>query len=184
VRELFYLDLQTRDDSIESHGYRRYWKGHYLPDLSDGAIGALADRDLADTTLPGIGLQAYGGAIADVDDDATAFSHRRTRFEYVAAVKWSDPGEDSLRMEAARREAAKLDPMAVGATSTRSATREPRVCAAPTPMPSARAWPRSRTPTTRTTSFTSTTTSPPPGSEPATTDHVVSGPMSLAPGPV
>ena len=28
-------------------------------------------------------LQAYGGAIADVDDDATAFSHRRTRFEYV-----------------------------------------------------------------------------------------------------
>jgi hypothetical protein len=30
-------------------------------------------------------------------------------------VKWSDPGEDSLRMGAARREAAKLDPFAVGA---------------------------------------------------------------------
>jgi FAD/FMN-containing dehydrogenase len=115
VRELSYLDLQTRDDSTESHAYRRYWKGHYLPDLSDGAIGALADRDLADATVPGISLQAYGGAIADVDDDATAFSHRRTRFEYVAAVKWSDPGEDSLRMGAARREAAKLDPFAVGA---------------------------------------------------------------------
>jgi FAD/FMN-containing dehydrogenase len=115
VRELSYLDLQTRDDSIESHAYRRYWKGHYLPDLSDAAIGALADHDLADATLPGISLQAYGGAIADVDDDATAFSHRRTRFEYVAAVKWSDPGEDSLRMGAARREAAKLDPFAMGA---------------------------------------------------------------------
>jgi len=107
--------LQTRDDSIEGHAYRRYWKGHYLPGLSDGAIAALVDRDLADTTLPGVSLQAYGGAIADVDDDATAFSHRRTRFEYVAAVKWSDPGQDSLRMGAARREAAKLDPFAVGA---------------------------------------------------------------------
>jgi hypothetical protein len=30
-------------------------------------------------------------------------------------VKWSDPGEDSLRMGAARQAAAKLDPFAVGA---------------------------------------------------------------------
>src|SRR6266566_1376008 len=54
-------------------------------------------------------------SIADVDDDATAFSHRSTRFEYVAAVKWSDPGEDGLQMGAARQAAAKLDPFAVGA---------------------------------------------------------------------
>ena len=94
VRELSYLELQTRDDSVEGHAYRRYWKGHYLPELSDGAIGALVDRDPADATLPVVSLQAYGGAIADVDEDATAFSHRRTRFEYVAAAAWSDPGED------------------------------------------------------------------------------------------
>ena len=115
ARELSYTELQTRDDSIEGHAYRRYWKGHYLPDLSDGAIGAIVDRDPADATLPGVSLQAYGGAIADVDDDATAFSHRRTRFEYVADATWSDPGEDSLRMGAARQVAAKLDPFAVGA---------------------------------------------------------------------
>ena len=116
VRELSYTELQTRDDSIEGHSYRRYWKGHYLPELSDGAIGALVDRDRdSAVTLPGASLQAYGGAIADVDDDATAFSHRRTRFEYVTAVKWSDPGEDRLRMGAARQVAAKLDPFAAGA---------------------------------------------------------------------
>jgi FAD/FMN-containing dehydrogenase len=115
VRELSYLELQTRDDSIEGYAYRRYWKGHYLPELSDGAIGALVDRDPADATLPDVSLQAYGGAIADVDEDATAFSHRHTRFEYVAAAAWSDPGEDGLRMGAARRAAAKLDPFAAGA---------------------------------------------------------------------
>jgi FAD/FMN-containing dehydrogenase len=115
VRELTYLALQTRDDSNEGHAHRRYWKGHYLGGLSDAAIAALLDRDPADATLPGVSLQAYGGAIADVDDDATAFSQRRTRFEYVAGAKWTDPDEDSLRMGAARRAAARLEPFATGA---------------------------------------------------------------------
>jgi FAD/FMN-containing dehydrogenase len=115
VGELSYLALQTRDDSIEGHAYRRYWKGHYLPELTDSAIGALLDRDPSDPTVPGVSLQAYGGAIADVDDRATAFSHRRTRFEYVAAAKWTDPDEDDLRMRAARATAAKLDRFAAGA---------------------------------------------------------------------
>ncbi len=73
------------------------------------------DRDPADSTLPGLSLQAYGGAIADIDDGATAFSHRRTRFEYVAGATWTDPDEDSLHIGATRRAAAKLDPFAAGA---------------------------------------------------------------------
>jgi FAD/FMN-containing dehydrogenase len=115
VGELAYLTLQTREDSIEGHSYRRYWKGHYLSDLSDSTICALLDRDPVDAALPGVGLQAYGGAIADIDDDATAFSHRRTRCEYVASAKWTDPDEDNLRIGAARHTAAKLDPFAAGA---------------------------------------------------------------------
>jgi FAD/FMN-containing dehydrogenase len=114
VQEVSYLTLQTRDDSIEGHAHRRYWKGHYLTELSDGAIQVLLDRDPADSTLPGVSLQSYGGAIADVADEATAFSHRHARFEYVAAVKWTDPDEDSLRMGAARQVAAKLEPFASG----------------------------------------------------------------------
>jgi Berberine and berberine like len=65
--------------------------------------------------LLGVSLQSYGGAIADVDDDATAFSHRRTRFVYVAGVKWTDPDEDGRRIGVARRTAARLDPFAAGA---------------------------------------------------------------------
>jgi Major Facilitator Superfamily len=53
VREFSYLELHTRDDSIEGHAYRRYRKGHYLPGLSNGAIGALADRDPADAPSAG-----------------------------------------------------------------------------------------------------------------------------------
>ena len=115
VLELSYLELQTRDDSIEGYAYRRYWKGHYLPELPDAAIEALVDRDPADATLPNVSLQAYGGAIADVADDATAFSHRDTAFEYVAATSWTDPAEDQQRMAAARQCAAAMAPFAHGA---------------------------------------------------------------------
>src|SRR5262249_20256959 len=116
ARELSYTELQTRDDSVEGHAYRRYWKGHYLPELSDGAIEAVVDRDRGSAaTLPGVSLQAYGGPLAGLHDRATAVTHPPTRLEYVAAVKWSDPGEDSLRMGAARQAAAKLDPFAAGA---------------------------------------------------------------------
>lgn len=115
VSEPSYVTLQTRDDNTEGHSLRRYWKGHYLPELSDGVISALLDRDPGDAALPGFSLQAYGGAIADIADDATAFSHRQARFEYVAAARWTDPGEDGLRMTTARRVAGKLDPFASGA---------------------------------------------------------------------
>ena len=115
VRQLSYLELQTRDDTIEGHRHRRYWKGHYLPDLRDDAIAALLHRDPAHGLAPDVSLQAYGGAIADIDDDATAFSHRGTRFEYVASAKWTDPDEDTARMGAARRAAGRLDPFAAGA---------------------------------------------------------------------
>jgi FAD/FMN-containing dehydrogenase len=114
VRELSYLALQTRDDSIEGHSYRRYWKGHYLPELTNGAIAAIVDRDGEDATLPGVSLQAYGGAIADVPDDEAAFSHRATAFEYMASTSWTDPSEDEARTAAARRCAAAIAPFANG----------------------------------------------------------------------
>jgi FAD/FMN-containing dehydrogenase len=110
VEELSYLDLQTREDSTAGHAVRRYWKGHYVTDLSLGAIEALL------ATEPGVraGLQAYGGAIADVPDDDAAFSQRDTRFEYVAATGWTDPAEDADRIAAARASATRLEPFASG----------------------------------------------------------------------
>jgi FAD/FMN-containing dehydrogenase len=110
VAELGYLDLQRREDDEQGHTRRRYWKGHYLRDLDDGAVAALLAHDPAVTA----GLQAYGGAIADVPDGATAFGHRSTAFEYVGATRWTDPAEDDARITAARRSAAGLEPYADG----------------------------------------------------------------------
>ena len=112
VTGISYLALQRREDTIRGYALRRYWKGHYLRTLPDQAIDALLAR--ADT-YPNVSLQAYGGAIADVPDEATAFSHRHTAFEYVAATSWTDPAEDQARIAAARRCAAAIAPFAHGA---------------------------------------------------------------------
>jgi hypothetical protein len=114
VEELTYLDLQTRDDNAAGHTLRRYWKGHYFNRLDDQAIAAMAAPS-SEQLRPGFTLQAYGGAIADVPDADSAFGHRDTAFEFVAAARWNDPDEDSDRMGAARAFAAGLDQFASGA---------------------------------------------------------------------
>jgi FAD/FMN-containing dehydrogenase len=111
VEELSYLALQRSGDTVQGHEIRRYLKGHYFHDLPDAAIDALLAHDPAVAAS----LQAYGGAIADVPDDACAFGHRRTALEYVGAARWTDPAEDDERMAAARTSAARLEPFARGA---------------------------------------------------------------------
>jgi FAD/FMN-containing dehydrogenase len=116
VVELSYVDLQRIDDTPQGHALRRYWKGHYLRELSDDAIDALLESrsDTPTGGLPNIGLQAYGGAIGEVPEQETAFGFRDTAFEYVAASGWTDPADDDRRIALARRTAAALGPFARG----------------------------------------------------------------------
>lgn len=113
VEHLSYLELQTREDDIEGHSWRRYWKGHYFRELGDEVIDALLDRGTDDP--PDVSLQAYGGAIADVGDEDAAFSRRDTAFEFVAASRWRDADDDERRISAARRYARTMDDFASGA---------------------------------------------------------------------
>jgi FAD/FMN-containing dehydrogenase len=118
VDELTYLELQTIDDAKHRQPLRRYWKGHYLRELTDDAIEAFLTREGAVDSNPELlpygGFQSYGGAIADVGDDETAFSHRDALIEFVAVAAWADPAEDEARMSAARHWAAAIEPFASG----------------------------------------------------------------------
>jgi hypothetical protein len=119
VQELSYLELQRIEDVAHRHGVRRYWKGHYLRELDDAAIDAILARGGTDgggdpALLPYAGLQSYGGAVAAVGDDETAFGHRDALVEFVAVANWTDPAEDQPRMAAARRYAGAVEPFASG----------------------------------------------------------------------
>jgi Berberine and berberine like len=119
VQELSYLELQQMDDQAHRHGLlRRYWKGHFLRELDDGAIEAFLGRgdhgEDDPRLLPSGSLQSYGGAIADVGEEESAFGHRDALVEFVAVAGWTDPAEDGPRMSAARRFGAAVAPFASG----------------------------------------------------------------------
>jgi FAD/FMN-containing dehydrogenase len=118
VEEVTYLRLQTTDDEWHRPGLRRrYYKGHYLTELSDEAIDAFLSQGQPDGDRPQSlngSFQGYGGAIAATSNDDSAFSHRNTLVEFVAATAWTDPAEDDQRIEAARRSGAAMEPFASG----------------------------------------------------------------------
>jgi FAD/FMN-containing dehydrogenase len=120
VVELTYLQLQAMDDAWHWPGVRRrYYKGHYLPELPDEAIDGFLGQGEPDPTedralLPSGSFQGYGGAIAATSNADSAFSHRNTLVEFVASTAWTDPAEDHQRIAAARRYGAALEPYASG----------------------------------------------------------------------
>jgi FAD/FMN-containing dehydrogenase len=121
VAEMRYLDLQSSGDERHHHGLRRYSAGHDVDELSDAAIDAFLARGVPAgaaepdwALMPGGGLQAYGGAIADVAETDSAFSHRSTLVEFFAGATWADPAEDEARIELARAWARSFDPFSTG----------------------------------------------------------------------
>ena len=114
VEEMPYLTLQTKVDTVGGHAYRRYSKGHYLTSFPDAAIEAFLSRGGTGGHLPNVGFQAYGGAIADVPDEDSAFAHRGALLEFGASTRWTDPDEDGSRTGAARAASAAMAPFASG----------------------------------------------------------------------
>jgi FAD/FMN-containing dehydrogenase len=119
VEEMSYVELQSSGDVAHVHGTRRYASGHDLVELSDAAIEALLSRGAEEGAdpqmLPNSGIQAYGGAIADVPDEASAYSQRDTLVEWFAGQGWTDPAEDEARISAARAAGAAMAPFSSGA---------------------------------------------------------------------
>jgi FAD/FMN-containing dehydrogenase len=122
TQRLTYLQLQSIDDDAQAPGQRRYWKGHYLREFGDDAIGAFVscgardgDGQIDPALLASGDLQAYGGAIAAVGHGETAFSHRDALIEFVARAGWTDPAEDQARISIARQYGAAIEPYASGA---------------------------------------------------------------------
>ena len=112
VTPMTYLDLQRRFDVGAGYGYRRYAKSHYFRELPDAALEAFLRH--AEAEVGAADLIAYGGAIADVEADATAFPHRDVRFEYGVGARWEDRADDERHTVTCRALAASMEPWSVG----------------------------------------------------------------------
>ena len=92
-----YLGVQTGFDALfPRNTLHAYWKSQYLERLSDEAIDVVAAKALdrpAPMTL--VNMFHMGGAIADVDPEATAFASRAP--QYMASIDgmWTDEIDDA-----------------------------------------------------------------------------------------
>jgi hypothetical protein len=89
-----YLAHQKMFDPTVPHGLHYYWKSHKLPPLSDAMIGVIVDHASTITSpLTTVPIFTQGGAVARVDEDATAFAHRDAAHDIniVAAWRPDDP---------------------------------------------------------------------------------------------
>jgi len=84
-----YVTHQAMFDPAYPHGRHYYWKAWKLPPLTDSAIDVIVGHAAAITSpLSAIPIFTLGGAVARVDDDATAFTGRSAAHDINFVASW------------------------------------------------------------------------------------------------
>jgi FAD/FMN-containing dehydrogenase len=115
VAPVAYTALQGSADGLFPRSRRFYWKSHFLPGLTDTAIGTLLDRfTQVPSPMSVVGLQQAGGAIARVPGDATAYANRDAAFDCIPIAIWEDPAQDAANIAWSRSVWEAMRPFSTG----------------------------------------------------------------------
>lgn len=111
-----YLAVQHMNDEAMRWGHRFYMKSAFMPALPGDMVEACA---ASVSQVPaggecGFSIWAWGRAIAQVPDEATAFTGRDAAFWVAAEALWDDAAVDDLHREWARASMATLAPFTRG----------------------------------------------------------------------
>ena len=94
VKAVPYLQLQSGGDEANAAGRNYYVKSGFVESIDPALLDAMA---AGFSGAPGRAtvmlLQLLGGAIGRVRPDATAFNHRKGRFDLLVLGGWSDPAQ-------------------------------------------------------------------------------------------
>ena len=92
VGQMPYPALQSMLDEGFPSGLHVYWRSDFLSALPDELIDALYDRFQAITSpLSALLIEQFGGAVARVPADETAFAQRDALFNLAVIARWTDP---------------------------------------------------------------------------------------------
>jgi hypothetical protein len=91
-----YLQPQGMNDEAMRWGHRFYMKSGFIPGLEDGLVDLLAEHmgRIPDGNDGGVSLWAMGRAIAEVKEDATAFTGRDAAYWISVESLWHDEALD------------------------------------------------------------------------------------------
>jgi len=107
-----YQVVQTWFDPPPVDPRHHYIKGGFVRDFSSGLIEVLADFRSDEQSQ--IYFQDANGAVADIPQTATAFSHRNVIANMMILSTWNEPSQDEPRRAAARATWSKLAPFTDG----------------------------------------------------------------------
>jgi FAD/FMN-containing dehydrogenase len=110
-----YVQMQSLIDALWPKGTKAYMKAGYLSGLDDHAIETAA-RYHQDATSPSseIHIQHFGGAIARVGDEETAYGERQAPFVLNAIAVSHEPGSLDPHTDWAQRFYAEIEPSLTG----------------------------------------------------------------------
>ncbi len=114
--DLTFVELQRASDELLPWGRRYYSKGGFLAEIDDRVISVIADSV---EEMPVPGLEVYclqlGGAVYDIDEDATAYSGRAGAFYWISQGVWDSPEDDDRAIAWCRGTARRLGELSMSA---------------------------------------------------------------------
>jgi hypothetical protein len=113
-----YPALQSMFDAELPPGRRYYFRGGFLPALTNGVAAAIEEHlALKPSAFDEVDLHHMGGVAARVEAAATAFGgDRAAAFTYNVRATWDDPTDDEANQSWAQSFAAALDLFGNGTT--------------------------------------------------------------------
>ena len=106
-----YPALNSMFDALLPAGLHHYWKADFVNDLSDEAIAIHSEYGPQVPTVPSLmHIYPLDGAVHDVADDETAYSHRDAKFVHIIAGVDEDPANMPSRQNWVREYWSALHP--------------------------------------------------------------------------
>jgi FAD/FMN-containing dehydrogenase len=112
-----YVAHQKMFDAAYPHGRHYYWKAHKLGPLTDNIIDVVVEHSAQVTSpLSAIPIFCFGGAVARVPEDATAFPYRDASHDINIVASWmpEEVGDADRHIEWARATFHALEPYSCG----------------------------------------------------------------------
>ncbi len=118
IQPMPYTAFQAILDASAPSGYRSYWRGEYMSELTDEAIDTVLEHapTLIAAAIPFSQTIIFriGQGVTAVADDATAFSHRDANYLFHPISVWKDPADDERLIATNRAFADAMRPFGTG----------------------------------------------------------------------
>jgi len=115
VQPMPYVAVQQLLDPPNPKGMQNYWTADFFDELPDEAVDVLVEHATKPVSpLTQIILVPGGGAIARIDEDATAFGQRSAQWNIHYLSMWPDPADTETNIAFTRGLASAMKPWTTG----------------------------------------------------------------------